>query len=80
MKTKNKQIWIFIQVTVFGIVVAGLGLLVFSLKANNIARQESNPNNDIPQPLQGTITQVEQGKDGVQAELKTEYGLYSRDH
>jgi len=73
----SKQISIFTLVALIGIVVVVLGLVAFSLIFKITDRQQSNPNEDLPQPLRGTITQIEQGKDGVQVELQTDYLLYS---
>lgn len=77
MNTKNNRISIFALLALIGIVLVGLGLLAFSLNAKNPDPQESNPNTDLPQPLRGTITQIERGKDGVQVELQTEYFTYN---
>lgn len=77
MKTKNNRISIFTLIALIGIVLMGLGLLAFSLNAKNPDPQESNPNTGPPQSLRGIITQIEQGKDGVQVALQTENLTYN---
>ena len=77
MKTREKRITTFILVAFIGIILAGLGMLAFSVNVRNPFHQDSNPNIEYPQPLRGTITQVEQGKDGIQVELQTDGLLYS---
>jgi len=73
----GKRISLFSLVILIGIVLMGLGRLAFSLNAKNPDPQESNPDVDLSQPLRGTITQIERGKDGVQVELQTEYRSYN---
>lgn len=75
MKTINKRILIITLVALISIIVAVLGISAFSPKM--LFRQEHRPNSDFPQPLRGIVMQVEQGKDGVQVALQTEYILYN---
>ncbi len=77
MKTKNNRISILPLVAIIGIALVGVGLLAFSLIYLVADRQGSNPNADNAQPLRGTITQLEQGKDGIQVTLQTGEFTYS---
>lgn len=77
MKITNNRISSFTLIAIIGIVLVGLGLLAFSLNILVTDRQVSNPNANNPQHLRGTITQLEQGKDGVQVMLQTDNLTYN---
>jgi heat shock protein HslJ len=70
MKMKNKQILNFALTALIVIIVAVLGILAFSRKMP--LRQGNTPDVDLPQPLRGIVTKVDQGKDGLQVELQAE--------
>ena len=75
MKTITKRNLILTLVAIFGIIVVGMGILAFSLKIP--VYRETKPNVDSLQQLRGVVTQVEQGKDGLQVALQTEGLLYN---
>ena len=66
------------MMVVLGVTLVGvLWFLASSLSKSFSGDQDPLATNDFPAPLQGTITRVDQGTDGVQVELETEDGLYS---
>jgi len=73
----GKRISLFSLVILMGIVLMGFGLHAVSRISQNSDQQDSDPVIDNLQPLRGTITQIERGKDGVQVELQTEYHTYN---
>ena len=75
MNTKNKRIMYISLAALITIIVAVVGMLAFSPKMP--FRQDNSTNGGSTQSLRGIVTQVEQGKDGLQVHLQTESLLYN---
>jgi heat shock protein HslJ len=54
-----------------------LWILIFMISITLVGCDSSSPQDETTSRIQGIVTQVEIGKDGMQIELETETGLYS---
>jgi hypothetical protein len=54
-----------------------LWIVIFLISITLVGCNSPSPQAETPSRIQGLVTQVETGKDGVQVELETETGLYS---
>jgi len=52
-------------------------IVIFMISITLVGCDSSSPQDETTPRVQGIVTQVETGKDGVQVELETETGLYS---